>query len=67
MPLIPLLQVATGLWPVSSLIKIPLVVGTGLLICLLSYHYLVRSTFVGVMLNGRKHPFTPNPLTAMKG
>lgn len=31
-------------------------------ILLLSYHYLVRFTFIGATLNGRRHPrITANP------
>lgn len=30
-----------------------------ILVLILSYQYLVRSTFIGKMLNGRRYPFTP--------
>ena len=29
------------------------------IVCFASYHYLVRSTFIGRVLNGRKYPFVP--------
>jgi peptidoglycan/LPS O-acetylase OafA/YrhL len=37
-------------------IKLALTVGGSLPILLLSYHYLVRFTWIGAILNGRRHP-----------
>jgi glucans biosynthesis protein C len=33
-----------------------LVVGMGTAIMLVSYHWMVRSTFIGALLNGRRYP-----------
>ena len=37
-------------------IKYPLQIAATLGVLLLSYRYLVRSTFIGAMLNGRRYP-----------
>ncbi len=42
-------------WPPKFLFVV--VVASPLL--MLSYHFLVRSTFIGIQLNGRKYPFVP--------
>jgi ABC-type multidrug transport system ATPase subunit/peptidoglycan/LPS O-acetylase OafA/YrhL len=41
-------------WPWFA--KFPLIVGATLAVLLVSYHYLVRPTFLGELLNGRKYP-----------
>ncbi|UTW64608.1 acyltransferase family protein [bacterium SCSIO 12741] len=43
-------------WPIPAVIKLLIVVGASSIICWISYHYLVRSTFIGKFLNGRKYP-----------
>ncbi|GAB3175586.1 acyltransferase family protein [Myceligenerans halotolerans] len=47
-------------WPIAVKLLLTWVVAGVLLI--LSYHLLVRSTWIGRMFNGRKHPFTWPPL-----
>jgi glucans biosynthesis protein C len=42
-------------WPVSWAVKYSLVVSITGVLLLASYHYLVRSTFLGKLLNGRKY------------
>ena len=42
--------------PLHWSIKFPLIVTITLTLLLVSYHYLVRPTFVGALLNGRKYP-----------
>jgi hypothetical protein len=42
-------------WSVSSTFKFLFVFIVTSLICFLSYHFLVRGTFIGEFLNGRKH------------
>ena len=37
-------------------IKLAVMLGGSLPLLLLSYRYLVRSSFLGAMLNGRRHP-----------
>jgi ABC-type multidrug transport system ATPase subunit/peptidoglycan/LPS O-acetylase OafA/YrhL len=55
LPIVAALQVVVGRWPLHWSIKLPLVVGVTFAILLASYHLLVRFTFVGVLLNGRRH------------
>lgn len=47
-------------WPIAAKLLLTWAVAGVLLI--LSYHLLVRSTWIGRMLNGRKYPFTWPPL-----
>jgi hypothetical protein len=42
-------------------IKLAVMLGGSLPLLLLSYHCLVRSTFIGALLNGRRHPRRPGP------
>lgn len=41
-------------WPLPALIKFLIVAGVTTFICFLSYHFLVRSSFIGMFLNGKK-------------
>ena len=43
-------------WPLHWLIKYALILIIAGVLLLSSYHYLVRSTFIGKFLNGRKYP-----------
>jgi glucan biosynthesis protein C len=56
LPIVFGLQVALMKVPLHWSIKFPLIVAITLTVLLLTYHYLVRSTFVGALLNGRKYP-----------
>jgi glucans biosynthesis protein C len=49
------LQVWMLRWPVHWAVKFVLVVSIAGVLLLASYHYLVRSTFIGKLLNGRKY------------
>ena len=42
--------------PLHWTIKFPAIVAITLAVLLVSYHYLVRPTFIGAILNGRKYP-----------
>jgi peptidoglycan/LPS O-acetylase OafA/YrhL len=42
-------------WPIPSTLKMLFVVLSTSVICFVSYHYLVRGTFIGKFLNGRKY------------
>jgi ABC-type multidrug transport system ATPase subunit len=42
--------------PLHWTIKFPVIISIALAVLLLSYHYLVRPTWIGAMLNGRKYP-----------
>jgi ABC-type multidrug transport system ATPase subunit len=54
LPLIAALQVWVGSWPLHWGAKFPFIVVVGFGILFLSYHYLVRPSFIGQLLNGRK-------------
>ncbi len=57
LPIVVLLQVIVARQAWNCGLKFGLVCGGGLLVCLITYHYLVRPTPIGVLLNGRRHPF----------
>jgi hypothetical protein len=42
-------------------IKFLIIIGGSMPILLLSYHYLVRFTWIGAILNGRRHPRPQRP------
>lgn len=56
LPIVWLLQAWTMRWPLHWTVKFPLILAVTAVLLLASYHYLVRSTFVGVFLNGRRYP-----------
>ena len=43
-------------------VKLVLTVGGSMPILLVTYHYLVRFTWIGAILNGRRHPRPEKPL-----
>ena len=59
LPLVVALQVALAPidWP--SFLKFSLILLIVFPILFITYHYLVRSTFIGAQLNGRRYPFEP--------
>jgi ABC-type multidrug transport system ATPase subunit/peptidoglycan/LPS O-acetylase OafA/YrhL len=59
LPLVAALQVLVAQWPLHWSMKFPFVVAVSLALLLTSYHYLIRPTFVGELLNGRKYPHRP--------
>ena len=44
-------------WPAEIKFMLSMVLTT--IICLVTYKYLVRSTYIGTLLNGRRYPFKP--------
>jgi ABC-type multidrug transport system ATPase subunit/fucose 4-O-acetylase-like acetyltransferase len=60
MPIVFLLQVLVMDLPWHWTIKFPLIVATSLGVLLVSYHYFVRPTFIGGVLNGRRYPRRPD-------
>ena len=54
-------------WPIPIEIKFLLAIAATSIICLGSYKYLVRSTFIGILLNGKRHPFKAAGLQLHKG
>lgn len=56
-PVVMALQVAVFSLAAPALLKFALVVGAAFLILFLSYHFLVRHSWLGRWLNGRKYPW----------
>ncbi|HTU67622.1 MAG TPA: acyltransferase family protein [Steroidobacteraceae bacterium] len=56
LPIVYALQAWMLRWPVPWAVKYLLIVAIAVGVTLAMYHYLVRSTFVGVFLNGRRYP-----------
>jgi glucans biosynthesis protein C len=56
LPLVVALQVEVGRWAAPWPVKYLLICTAALVVLYLSYHYLVRSTFIGAQLNGRRYP-----------
>lgn len=59
-PVVPILEILIFRWDIPSWIKLPGLLVVSFAILTLSYHYFVRSTFIGKALNGRKYPYDPN-------
>jgi ABC-type multidrug transport system ATPase subunit/peptidoglycan/LPS O-acetylase OafA/YrhL len=57
LPVVAALQVWVGHWPMPWYVKFPFIVITSFVILFASYHLLVRSTFIGQLLNGRRYPW----------
>lgn len=56
LPVVAALQVWVGHWPLHWALKFPLIVATSLVLLLVSYHWLVRPTLIGKLLNGKAYP-----------
>jgi ABC-type multidrug transport system ATPase subunit/peptidoglycan/LPS O-acetylase OafA/YrhL len=66
LPVVALLAVWVGHWPVHWGIKYPFILVTSFAVLFLSYHFLVRPTVIGQLLNGRKYPLRkPAPQPAV--
>ncbi len=59
LPVVAALQVLVGRAPWHWTVKLPFILVVSFTLLLLSYHYLVRSTFIGQLLNNRKYPRHP--------
>jgi peptidoglycan/LPS O-acetylase OafA/YrhL len=64
LPVVAVFQVIVGHWPLHWTIKFPLVMAASLAVLFASYHYLVRSSFIGSTLNGRRIRHTPEMASA---
>ncbi len=58
LPIIFFLQVSMARWPLHWSVKFIMILATTTATGIVSYHYLVRATFVGKLLNGRRYPRT---------
>lgn len=56
LPLVAAMAVWVGKWNLHWSLKFPFVVISSVAILLASYHFLVRPSFIGAVLNGRRHP-----------
>lgn len=65
LPLVMALATLLGPLPWPALVKFPVILAATLVVLLASYHYLVRPTWLGALLNGRRYPRrAPSPATA---
>jgi len=56
LPLVVALQMWVSDWPLHWSVKYPFILVVSFAVLFASYHYLVRPTFIGALLNGRKYP-----------
>ena len=61
LPLLVAIEALVAHWLVPAELKLVLVVTLATAIMLVSYRYMVRSTFIGALLNGRRHPRKSGP------
>jgi len=61
LPVVVALQIWVSHWPLSWAVKFPMILVVSFAVLFASYHYLVRPTFVGKLLNGRKYSRKPEP------
>ena len=70
LPVVAGFQVWVGRWPLHWGVKYPFILVASFAVLFLSYHFLVRPSFLGQLLNGRKHriwgnqPEAPTPSPA---
>jgi len=63
LPLVVVLQFLVREWPINAFLKFLLINITTITLLLISYHLLVRSTWIGWLLNGRMMPWFPKTST----
>ena len=56
LPVVLALQLLMRDWPITWAVKFPLLIVLTMALLLVSYHWLVRPTAIGALLNGRRHP-----------
>jgi ABC-type multidrug transport system ATPase subunit/peptidoglycan/LPS O-acetylase OafA/YrhL len=61
LPVVAAFQVWVGHWPLHWGVKYPFILIASFAVLFLSYHFLVRPSFIGQLLNGRKHPLRTPP------
>ena len=63
LPLVVVLQFLVREWPINALLKFLLINIATITLLLISYHLLVRSTWIGWLLNGKMMPWFPKAST----
>jgi len=63
LPVVVALQGLIAPWMMPAILKFSLLLFVSGILLFGSYHYLVRSTFIGKALNGRAYPFRPWPFS----
>jgi len=62
LPVVAALQIWVSHWPLHWSVKYPFILVASFAVLFASYHFLVRPTFIGQLLNGRKYPRkSPSP------
>jgi len=56
LPVVAAIQVWVGHWPLHWSLKFPFILVVSFALLFATYHWLVRPTFIGALLNGRKYP-----------
>jgi ABC-type multidrug transport system ATPase subunit len=64
LPVVAALAVWVGQWPVSWMLKYPFILVVSFALLFASYHLLVRHSFIGQLLNGRKYPWRKTAVAA---
>ena len=59
LPILVAVEAVVAKWAVPAELKLVLVVGASMGVMLVTYHWLVRSTWLGKWLNGRRYPRKP--------
>src|SRR4051812_17769559 len=67
LPVVFALQMIVLKWALHWSIKFPLIVCVALSVLLLTYHFLVRNTLIGEVLNGRRYPAKHRATTIVTG
>jgi glucan biosynthesis protein C len=59
LPILVAVEAVVAKWTIPAEIKLVMVIAVSMAIMLLTYHWLVRSTWLGKWLNGRRYPRKP--------
>jgi len=56
LPVVAAVQLWVSQWPMPWVLKFPFILAVSFAVLFASYHWLVRPTFIGALLNGSKYP-----------